>query len=250
MAEKIPRTIQLAMNGIHIEDSVCLEAGTGAGNMTCYLVEKRAKLVYSVSNNQEHLDCARKRLSNDDAKRAIFIRGDLRELSSLSDQAIDLITAHMLINLLPPVDLFLVFKELSRVARKSALLVVDDYNPFSSQQAGSSPLVERLFRIENAIHYLVEGEPALVWYPSQYVTDLLQLLDWKVESVKLLYDETPWEKELLQEHIDTIKEVCAGINDEGMRKGFLQQALEIFDQIRDDEVIYAGSVYSVKARRK
>jgi ubiquinone/menaquinone biosynthesis C-methylase UbiE len=248
--EDITTSIQKAMNDVRVEGLVCLEAGTGAGNTTCYLAARGAGLVYSVSNEQEHLDYARNRLSDEDARRVEFVKADLRKLDFLSERTIDLITAHMLINVLPPVDLFLVFKELSRVAKENALLLVNDYEPLSSHCAGRSHLAEELFRIENAASYLIRGEPALAWYPSGYVTDLLRLLEWEVESVKSLYDRTPWEKELLQEHVDDIKEMSLRVDDEGTRKALIQRALDILDQIGDDEVIYAGSIYSVKAWRK
>ncbi|GEM_PF-1134472 len=250
MAKNTPKASQLSMDGVQVKDLTCLEAGTGAGNMTCYLVEKGAKLVYSISNNQEHLAYARKRLSSDEKKRVKFIKADLRKLDFLPYETIDLITAHMLINVVSPVDLFSIFKELSRVAKKGALMIINDYNPISSYQTERSHIVEELFRIENAICYLVEGEPALVWYPSEYITDLLQLLNWKVESVKLMYPKTPWEKDLLQEHIEEIKKTCAKINDLDLRKNFSHNAVEIFNKIGKDEVIYAGSIYSVKVRRK
>ena len=250
MAEGIPTSIQLAMEGIDVEGLVCLEAGTGAGNMTCYLVARGARLVYSLSDNQEHLDYARERLSGDDAKRVEFIRGDLRKLDFLSGGTIDVVTAHMLINVLPSVDLFSVLGELSRVAKQGALLVVNDYNPLSSHRGRRSHLVERLLRIENAVCCLVEGEPALVWYPSHYVAELLRLRDWEVESVTLLYDKTPWHKELLRGHVDGVREASLGIEDEGVREGLLRQTLGVFDQVADAEVIYAGSIYSIKARRR
>jgi len=238
------------MKDVNVEGSICLEAGTGAGNMTRYLVKRGAKLVYSISNNQEHLDYARSKLSDEAAKRVRFINADLRRLNFLSDNTIDLITAHMLINVVPAVELFLIFKELTRVAKKGALIVINDYNPLSSYITERSHLVEELFRIENAISYLVEGKPALVWYPSEYITDLLQLSGWKLESVRLLYHKTPWERELLQEHLEVIKETCIKLNDKNTRKNFLQQALEILNKIGEKEVIYAGSIYSIKMRRK
>ena len=243
-------SLQESMKDVNVEGSICLEAGTGAGNMTRYLVQRGAKLVYSISNNQEHLDYARSKLSDEEAKRVRFINADLRRLNFLSDNTIDLITAHMLINVVPAVELFLIFKELTRVAKKGALIVINDYNPLSSYITKRSRLVEELFRIENAISYLVEGKPALVWYPSEYITDLLQLSGWKLESVRLLYHKTPWERELLQEHLEVIKETCIKLNDENTRKNFLQQALEILNKIGEKEVIYAGSIYSIKMRRK
>ncbi|MEW5937120.1 MAG: methyltransferase domain-containing protein [Candidatus Thermoplasmatota archaeon] len=243
-------SIQKSMKNIPVEGLICLEAGTGAGNMTCYLVKRGAKLVYSISDNQEHLDYARSKLSNDEAKKVKFINSDLCDLSFLSPGAIDLITAHMLINVVPPVDLFSIFNELTRVAKKDALMVINDYNPFFSYQTKKSYLVEELFRIENAIHYIVEGKLALIWYPSEYIINLLQLLGWVQECMNLIYSKTPWEKELLKEHIDVIKDMCVKVNHEDLREDFLQNALEIFNKIGDEEVIYAGSIYSIKMRKK
>ena len=84
-----------------------------------------------------------------------------------------------------------------------------------------------------------------MWYPSEYIIDLLQPLGWKAESVRLLYQKVPWPKELLEEHIDVIKE-CAEINGKEI---FLQEALKTFNEIDDSEVVYAGSIYSIKMRK-
>ena len=56
-------------------------------------------------------------------------------------------------------------------------MIINDYNPIPSYQTQIAHLVEELFRIENTIYYIVEGEPVLVWYPSEYITDLPHLLD-------------------------------------------------------------------------
>jgi len=174
----------------------------------------------------------------------------LRELDFLGEKTIDLITAHMLVNVVTHVDLFLILKELTRVAKSKALMVVNDYNPLSSYQTERSHLVEELFRIENAASYLANGEPALVWYPSEYITELLELLGWEIETMELMYDKTPWEKELLEEHLEVIEEECKKINDENLRKSLLHQAHKLLDQIGEDETIYAGTIYSIIARRK
>jgi len=106
----------------------------------------------------------------------------------LEEETIDLITAHMLVNVVTPVDLLLILKELTRVAKKKALMVVNDYNPLCSYQTERSHLVDELFRIENAVSYLANGEPALVWYPSEYITELLELLGWEIETAELMYE--------------------------------------------------------------
>jgi len=239
-----------AMDKINVKGLICLEAGTGAGNMTRWLAKKGAKLVYSISNNQEHLEYARRRLPKKYIKNVKFIKADLRKLDFLGEKTIDLITAHMLVNVVTHVDLFLIFKELTRVAKNKALMVVNDYNPLSSYQTERSYLVEELFRIENAASYLANGEPALVWYPSEYIAGLLELLGWEIETMELMYDKTPWEKELLEEHLEVIEEECKKIDDENLRKSLLHQAHKLLDQIGEDETIYAGTIYSIIARRK
>ena len=238
-----------AMDKINVKGLICLEAGTGAGNMTRWLAKKGAKLVYSISNNQEHLEYARRRLPKKYIKNVKFIKADLRRLDFLGERTIDLITAHMLVNVVTHVDLFLIFKELTRVAKNKALMVVNDYNPLSSYQTERSYLVEELFRIENAASYLANGEPALVWYPSEYIAGLLELLGWEIETMELMYDKTPWEKELLEEHLEVIEEECKRIDDENLRKSLLHQAHKLLDQIGEDETIYAGTIYSIIARK-
>jgi len=243
-------SIQKFMSDVPIKGLICLDAGTGTGGMTRYLVERGAKLVFSISNNQEHLDYARSKCSTEEIRKIRFVNADLADLKFLSSETVDLITAHMLINVVYPIKLFSIFKELTRVARKNSLLTIIDYNPLYTYQTDKSHLVEELFKIENAIHYLVEGEPALIWYPSEYIINSLQLLGWMPESINLIYSKTPWEKELLNEHMDEIKEICVKINHENLRESFLQNTAEIFNKIGDKEVIYAGSIYGIKMRKK
>lgn len=237
------------LDKISIKGLVCLEAGTGAGSMTIYLAKKGAKLVYSISNNEEHLEYARKRLPKKYKDRVKFIKADLRNIDFMDEATVDLVTAHMLINVVTPVDLFLIFKELTRVTKPGGVMVVNDYNPLLSYREERSWIVEELFKIENAVYYLVKGEPAMVWYPSEYVTNLLKLLGWNIEEVEWMYKKTPWEKKLLKEHFEVIKEECERLEDEGLRKSLLERAKVILDKVDDKEVIYAGSIYSIKARK-
>ena len=111
-------------------------------------------------------------------------------------------------------------------------------------------MVEDLFRLENAIHYLIEGEPAMVWYPSDYVIDVLERLGWVEEDARLIYSKTPWEKELLKEHLDEIGEMCRRFRQRDIGKRLLQRAVGIVNQIGDDEIIYAGTIYGIRMRKK
>ncbi|MEO0127269.1 MAG: class I SAM-dependent methyltransferase [candidate division WOR-3 bacterium] len=242
--------IEKSMKDIGVNGLVCLEAGTGAGNMTRYLVKNGAKLVYSISNNEEHLEYARKRLSDKEAERVKFIKADLCNLSIIPSETVDLVTAHMLINVVPPTEILLIFRELTRVTKINGLIVINDYNPLSSYMGKRSYLVEELFKIENALNYLIESKPALVWYPAEYIIQLLKLLGWVLEDMELVYKKTPWEKDLLKEHVEVIEGLCTKVNNERIKNTFLQQTLEIFNKVKDDEVIYAGSIYSVRMQKK
>ncbi len=62
-------------------------------------------------------------------------------------------------------------------------------------------------------------------------------------------DKTPWEKELLEEHLEVIKEECKKINNKNLRENLLHQANKILNQISGDETIYAGTIYSLIARK-
>lgn len=238
------------LDKISIKDLVCLEAGTGAGNTTIYLAKNGAKMVYSISDNVEHLEYASERLPEEYRDRVKFIKADLGNLGFMKEEMVDLVTAHMLINVVAPADLFLIFKELTRVTKTSGVMVVNDYNPLSSYCEERSWIVEELFRIENAVSYIVNGAPAMVWYPSEYVTELLKLLGWNIEGIEYMYEKTPWEKELLKEHLQVIEEGCVKLEDEGIRKSLLSRAKAILEQVGDKEVIYAGSIYSIKAKKE
>lgn len=63
-----------------------------------------------------------------------------------------------------------------------------------------------------------------------------------------MYDKTPWEKELLKEHLEVIEEKCMKINDGNLKRNLSCKAIEIFNQIGKEEVIYAGIIYTIKAK--
>ena len=75
---------------------------------------------------------------------------------------------------------------------------------------------------------------------------MLELLGWEIETMELMYDKTPWEKELLEEHLEVIEEECKKIDDENLRKSLLHQAHKLLDQIGEDETIqYMRAPYIV-----
>ena len=137
--------IRKFVRDVPIEGLICLDAGTGIGGMTRYLVKRRTKLVYSISNNQEHLDYAHSKCSTDELTNIRFINADMSDLNFLSAETVDVITTHMLINVVTPVKLFSIFRELTWVARKNSLLIIIDYNPLYTYQTDRSHLIEEIF---------------------------------------------------------------------------------------------------------
>lgn len=230
------------MKNVNIKDLICLEEGTGAGNMTKFLAKNGAKLVYSISNREEHLDYVKSRLTRKEKERVKFVNADLRDLRFIKDEEIDLVTAHMLINLLSPNELLSIFQELTRVTKRGGLIVINDYNPLESYNTKRSFLVEELFNIENGINYIVEGKPSLSWYPSEYVIKLLNFLGWNLKSIELIFKRTPWDKNLIKEHIEFIEELCDKLNDKNIKRYFLNRIYDILNKINEKEIIYSGTI--------
>jgi hypothetical protein len=50
--------------------------------------------------------------------------------------------------------------------------------------------------------------------------------------------------------LEVIEEECKKIKNWNLRENLLNQAIKILDQIDEDETIYAGTIYSIIARRK
>jgi 16S rRNA A1518/A1519 N6-dimethyltransferase RsmA/KsgA/DIM1 with predicted DNA glycosylase/AP lyase activity len=90
---EVPETVRTAVDDRHVDGSVCLEAGAGAGNMSAALLDAGAEGVYAVTNDPDHAEDVRERFADED--RLTVLEGDLRE-TPLPDDSVDLITAHAL----------------------------------------------------------------------------------------------------------------------------------------------------------
>ncbi|WP_336329289.1 MULTISPECIES: class I SAM-dependent methyltransferase [unclassified Haloarcula] len=195
----VPETVTAALADRQVEGQVCLEAGAGVGNTTAGLLAAGAKRVYAVTNDADHAATVRERVGDGNADRLVVIEADLRA-TPLGTGSVDLVTAHGLCNVLPPADLDAVAAELARVAKPGGRLVVDDYAVPPTDGA-----VNRLFALENAAARVVDGRPALTFYPVAVLAAVFADHGWTVERRKTLLDPVPWTEAHLDAHADVVR---------------------------------------------
>jgi SAM-dependent methyltransferase len=195
----VPETVTAALADRQVEGQVCLEAGAGVGNTTAGLLAAGAKLVYAVTNDAEHAATVRERVGDGNADRLVVIEADLRA-TPLATDSVDLVTAHGLCNVLSPADLDAVAAELTRVAGPDSHLVVDDY-----AVPPADAVVNRLFALENTAARVVDGRPALTFYPPAVLAAVFADYGWAVERKKTLLDPVPWTEAHLDAHAEVVR---------------------------------------------
>jgi SAM-dependent methyltransferase len=202
----VPRTVTTALDDRPVSGTVCLEAGAGLGNATTGLLAAGARRVYAVTDDSDHATAVRERVGRDD--RTAVLEADLREVPLAAD-AVDLVTAHGLFNVLAPASLDAVAAELTRVAARGCHLVVDDYDPLPTDAA-----VRDLFAVENAASRLAGDGPALTFYPSAVLRRLFVGYGWTVDRELTLLEPVPWTESHLRAHADAARAAAATLPDE------------------------------------
>ncbi|WP_373567965.1 class I SAM-dependent methyltransferase [Haloarcula sp. NS06] len=203
----VPETVTAALTDQQVEGRVCLEAGAGVGNTTAGLLAAGAERVYAVTNDADHATTVRNRVGDGNADRLAVVEADLRA-TPLATDSIDFVTAHGLCNVLPPIELDAVATELTRVARPDSRLVVDDYAVPPADAA-----VNRLFTLENAAAQVVDGRPALTFYPPAVLAAVFAVGGWTVERRKTLLNPVPWTEAHLDAHAEVVREYAAALPD-------------------------------------
>lgn len=209
----VPDTVATALADRPVAGRTCLEAGAGAGNATLGLLDAGAERVYAVTNDREHARTVRTRLAESNVAReapgdAVVVETDLRE-TPLPDDAVDVVVAHALCNVLAPPDLATVAADLTRVAAPGAHLVVDDYAPLPDDAA-----VAELFAVENAVARLATGEPALSFRSADHLRRLFAGFGWTHDRTTTLLDPVPWTADLLEAHREVVAECADAIDTE------------------------------------
>jgi SAM-dependent methyltransferase len=233
---EVPETVRTAVDDRHVDGSVCLEAGAGAGNMSAALLDAGAEGVYAVTNDPDHAEDVRERFADED--RLTVLEGDLRE-TPLPDDSVDLVTAHALFGVVEPATAAEIVADLTRVARPGAHLVVDDYAPIPTDAP-----IRQLFAVENAAAELADARPALAFYPADGFRRLCRGYGWTHDRTKTLLAPVPWGEDLVDAHVDIVRETAAKLP-EDLREALLTAAERRADAARNTSV---GEMYSLALR--
>ena len=236
--DSVPETVTAALADRQVEGQVCLEAGAGVGNTTAGLLAGGAKRVYAVTNDADHAAVVRERVGDGNADRLAVVEADLRS-TPLSTDSVDLVTAHGLCNVLPPADLDAVAAELTRVTKPDGHLVVDDY---AVPPAGAA--VNRLFALENAAAQVVDGRPALIFYPPAVLAAVFADHGWTVERKKTLLDPVPWTEAHLDAHAEVVREYAEMLPD-SLGEPLAAMAEDLVSAIGSERT---GTMYSLAFR--
>lgn len=193
----VPDTVTRALADRDVAGKRCLEAGAGVGNATAGLLDAGAAHVYAMTNDRHDAEGVQERLGDDE--RVTLLEADLRAIP-LPDDAVDVITAHALFNVLPNDATTAIAQELGRVAAPGAELVVDDYDPMPPD----SP-VRKLFAVENAAAELANARPALTFYPVEGLRRLFVGDGWEPRRERTILEPVPWTEGHLTAHVAEVR---------------------------------------------
>lgn len=115
--------------------STVVELGCGTGKNTAFLISK-ARTVVGLDFSEEMLAKARQKIHD---PRARFRQADITQPWKIQDQAIDLVTANLVLEHLP--DLNFVMQEAARKLNDTGLLFICELHPFK-QYTGSKARFE------------------------------------------------------------------------------------------------------------
>lgn len=229
-------TVAAALADVSVNGRTCLEAGAGAGNATATLRDRGATPVLAVTNDAEHAGTVSARFAGDDGAETLY--ADLRSVP-LPDDAVDLVTAHALFNVVATTEIAAMVAELTRVTAPGGELVVDDYDPLP---AGP---VRELFGVANAVGELVGSRPTYTFYSRTHLRRLFEGHGWRHERTKTLLDPVPWDGELLDTHERLTEEDAAALS-EGLAESLCERAAAARDRAGDG--VDAGKMYSLRFR--
>ncbi|WP_135662362.1 class I SAM-dependent methyltransferase [Halorhabdus rudnickae] len=234
----VPATVRTALADQPVEGKRSLEAGAGVGNATAGLLAAGAETVLSVTNDSEHAKTVRERVGTDHPDRVETVEADLREIP-LADDAVAVVTAHALFNVVPTRDLDRIAAELTRVAAPGGHLVIDDYAPLPEDAA-----VRELFAVENAVSELADGRSALTFYPADVLRGVFESQGWVFDRRKTLLDPVPWTESHVDAHVAEARERTERI-DGPLGAELASEADALAEEIGSES---AGEMYSLAFR--
>lgn len=230
----VPETITAALSDVRTTGRPALEAGAGAGNATAALRAGDAAPVYAVTNDREHARGVSERFADDEA--VVTTLANLRAIP-LPDDAVEVVTAHALFNLVPTTDIGDIVAELTRVTAPGGTVVVDDYGPVPDDSTRA------LFGAGNAVSELVDASPTYTFYPATHLRSLFEAAGWRHVETTTLLEPVPWTGDLLDAHAEITRDRAESLPEP------LRSALrDYIDRVRADigEQSETGRMYSVR----
>jgi len=228
----VPDTVRTALADVPVEGAVTLEAGAGVGNGTAGLLDAGADAVHAVTDDPDHAATVRER-----CPAATVLTADLASVP-LPDDAVDVVLAHGLFNVLSNAAAVRIAAELTRVAAPGAWLVVDDYDPLP---AGSR--IRRLYAVENALAELADGRPAYVFHPEAGLRRLFAGHGWTHERTTTLLEPVPWTGDHMDARLAAARRMGEDVPDE-LAEPLLSRA----ERLAADGEERVGRMYSLAMR--
>lgn len=229
-------TLTTALADISVEGAVCLDAGAGAGNTAAALQDSGADSVLTVTNDASHAVSVRERFSTDSG--VTTLHADLRSVPLPAD-AVELVTAHALFNVVATPETTAIIRELARVTAPGGRVVVDDYAPLPDGP------VRDLFAAANAVGELNTARPTYTFYPREHLRWLFERAGWTHVRTASLLNPVPWTADLLDTHAELIASQAATLPDE-LAVALRDRASAIREQAGDS--VETGEMYSLLFR--
>jgi SAM-dependent methyltransferase len=233
---EVPATVENALADVPVAGRRCLEAGAGAGNATAGLQDAGAATVVAVTRDRDHASDVHDRF--EETPEVTAVRADLRSIP-LADDAVEVVTAHALFNVVAPEAVEPIVRELTRVAAPGAWLVVDDYAPLPPGP------VRELFALEDATAALADARSAYTFYPAAHLRALFADAGWHHERTRDLLDPVPWTPALLDAHADLVAERAASLRDD-LASGLVERTDAVRERAGDG--VETGRMYSMALR--
>lgn len=234
MTDSVPETVTNALADVPVTGARALEAGAGVGNGTAGLLDAGADVVYAVTDEADHAETVRDR-----CPAASVLQADLESVP-LPDDAVDVVLAHGLFNVLPNEAATAVAAELTRITAPGGWLVVDDYAPHPRDSR-----IRRLYAVENALAELADARPAYVFYPAEELRTLFGGYGWTHERTMPLLEPVPWTQEHMDAHVDAARRVATDVPDD-VAEPLLRRAERLAAEGDDP----TSRMYSLALRRK
>lgn len=237
---------------VDLADKLILDAGTGAGQTTGWLVDKvieagKSSRIISVDRRQEVLDDVRNELG-DKADIVQFVKADLADIPQIESSSIDIIACTDVLCMIEmsPLRSVKVLSEFKRVLKPKGELIIGEQVPMPKTRVPKEQVWTRRWQLVKAMKHLQEQRHLEEITPEDLEFCLTTLgfdsVCWAIFEGKDFGDDVEWG---LRRPLRTAEK----LKDELLRKAFVKQ----IDELRNIFSQRGGSFlpyYVMHARKK